>query len=141
MASSTVPAVKQALVDLLAARAALAKVQVSYGAPASPGRELIWVGDAAGDQTFAALGVNHRDEEYTIQVVFSVLREGQDIRAADDRCFDLAAELESLLRANSTLSVSNVLWTEIGEFTLEEYASDTARESRLTVNVAVRARI
>jgi len=145
VATSSIPAVKQALVDLLAARANLRNVQVTYGAPLpAPAKEYIWVGDVTGEQTAGALGGQVRDEEYTVQVNMSVVREGNNQRAADTRCFQLLAELEDLLRSNPSLGVAAVLKggeAELGEFNLEEFVSDTARESRLTAQVAVNARI
>lgn len=142
MASSTVPAVKRSLVTLLAARATLSQVQVSYGAPIrGTAREFIWVGDVEGGQSFASLGVNHRDEEYAVKVVISVVREGNDQQSAETRCFDLMAELEDELRDTPQLATAGVLWSEVGDFQLEQLASDQAVEARLTVDVRVRARI
>lgn len=136
MASSTVPALKRALRDRLAARPALHDVQVSYGGPVPAGAEYVWVGDVEGEQEYGAMGpVMH--EVYGVKVTFSVVREGSStVEDADTRCFALFAELEDELRDDETVN-GTVKNAHVGAFTLGEYVSPDAltRESRLTVTV------
>ena len=144
MATSTIAAVKAALVSLLAARPGLHDVQVSYGPPLpNPGRELVWIGEVEGEQQVAGLGNQASYENYGVKVIISVLREGGDAQSADERCFEIFAELENEVRQEvyPVFGVAGVNAATIGAFTLEELASDTARESRLTVAVNVETRI
>jgi hypothetical protein len=67
VATSTIPALKRQLRAALAARAGLAGVQVSYGAPFPlPEPEWLWVADVSGQQVAAALGQQRREETYTL---------------------------------------------------------------------------
>lgn len=122
MATSTVPTLKQNLVTQLQARGGLAGVQVSYGPPLpAPQREYIWVGDVDGTQTMATLAQGRHDE-YVVKVVFGVLKEGTDSKAADDRCFVLLAELEQQLRTDATVGGA-VSLAQLGNFKLSEFVA------------------
>jgi len=137
MATSTIPAVKAALVAGLEARPALNSVQVSYGPPLpNPSREMIWCGIATGQQDWQAM--NLKGEQYELEVIVSVIREGQDMQAADERCFAIYAELENMLRADRTVGGAVALASVAG-FELGEYVTDSQRESTLTVQVACEA--
>ena len=136
MATSSVPTAKANLTSQLQARANLAGVQVTNGPPLpSPQREFIWIGTAEGTQEFATFG-GQRHESYGLHVVISVLRQGEDVVAADTRCFALSAELEAQLRADPTLSGAVTL-AQFGEFRLAEYVGPdgSSRVSELTVTV------
>lgn len=141
MATSTIPAFKNALYTRLAARTGLAGVQVVYGWPAGAlQREHIILGGVDGSQEFRAIGAQHRFEEYTLTVYINVLREGVQQQTCDERCLALMAELEAELRSDPTVN-NTVLTAELGSFTLEPLANDQSREARLRVGVSVRARI
>lgn len=142
MAASTIPAFKAALATALRARANLATVQVSYGAPLpSPADEFIWLADVEGEQEAAALGAQRREEIYDLLTIVNVIRAGADQQAVTERAFALAAEIEDELRGDGTVG-GTVRFAEVaGPFRLEEMASDTHRGAQLTVTVAARARI
>jgi len=122
---STAPLMKAALLTALTARAGLSGVTVSYGAPTQGPREFIALSDISGTQEFAMLGKLRKDETYTLSVYCSVLREGNMQQTCTERCFELAAEIAQL----ST------------PFSLEEFASDQARQSILTLGVEATERI
>lgn len=139
--SSSVPAAKANLVTQLTARPGLSganRVQISNGPPIPMEREFIWVGTAEGSQEIATFGTTAglRHEEYGLQVVISVLREGTDIVAADTRCFALAAEVETQIRTDPTINGA-VTFAEFGDFKLGEFvtADEMGRGSELTVTV------
>lgn len=137
MATSSVPTAKANLAAQLAARAGLNGVQVTNGPPLpNPSREFIWVGAAEGSQEIATMS-GTRAEQYGINVIISVLREGTDIVAADTRCFALAAEVEQQLRSDPTIN-NAVTYSQFGEFRLGEYVAPDGmnRVSELTVTVA-----
>jgi len=125
----------------LAARAGLSGVTVSYGAPAQGPREFIALSDISGSQEFATLGHLRKDETYTLSVYCSVLREGNMQQACTERCFELAAELEDELRTNPTVTGTVRVAQLSTPFSLEEFASDQARQSILTLGVEATERI
>ena len=125
----------------LAARTGLSGVTISYGAPTQGPREFIALSDISGTQEFANLGHLRKDETYTLSVYCSVLREGNMQQACTERCFELAAELEDELRTNPTVT-STVRVAQLSTpFSLEEFASDQARQSILTLGVEATERI
>lgn len=141
MATSTIPAFKNALYTRLSARTGLAGVQVSYGWPSGAvQREHIVIGGVEGSQEFRAIGAQHRFEEYAVTVYINVLRQGVQTQTCDERCLALMAELEAELRSDPTVN-NTVLTAELGTFQLEPLANDESREARLRVGVNVRARI
>lgn len=144
MAVSTIPALKNALHDAIAADASIVadKVQVSYGAPLpNPARELVWLADVDGEQNAAALGRQRREETYTLTVYVDVLREGTDQQTCSERAFTIAGWIENILRADATQG-GVVRTAEIeGPLRLEEFAGDTSRGARVTLSVYCTARI
>lgn len=140
---STVPTFKAALLTILQARPGLSGVTVSYGAPVlgSGAREFVALGDVDGSQEFAALGHLQKDETFTMTVYCSCIREGQQQQQCTERAFALAAEVEDALRddpeVNATVRVAEVA----SPFSLEEFASDQARQSIVTLGVQGTARI
>lgn len=138
---STAPAMKAALYTALAARAGLSGVTISYGAPLQAPREFIALADIDGSQEFAQLGALKKNETYTLTVYCSVLREGNQQQACTERCFELAAELEDELRTNPTMSGTVRVAELATPFTLEEFASDQARQSVLTLGITANERI
>lgn len=141
MATSTIPAFKNALVTRLAARTGLDGVQVTYGWPVGAvKREHIMVGGADGTQEYRTIGAQHRFEEYVVQVYVNVIREGVQQQTCDERCLALLAEIENELRSDPTVG-NTVMTAEVGSFNLESLANDQTREARLRVGIQVKARI
>lgn len=145
---STVPALKAALYDALAARPALAGVQITYGAPLpDPKREFVWLQDVEGEQEASALGHLLRREAMTMTVIVNVMREDRNQQAATERAFAIAAEIEALLRENPALTgyytgAGQILAAQVtGPLTLEEQANDQRRAAQLTVSVGWQARL
>lgn len=141
MSSSTAPAFKAALLTALAARAGLSGVTISYGAPLSAPREFIALGDISGEQEFAALGALKKNETYTLEVFCSVLREGNQQQACTERCFELAEEIENELRGNVTMTGTVRVAQLRSPFSLEEFGSDQARQSILSLGIEATERI
>ena len=141
MATTTITAMRAALVTLLQARGGLSGVQIGYGMP--PGalqREHILMGLVEATQEYRALGTARKFEDYTVTVHISVMREGTDQQATDERALVLLAEVEAALRADPTVS-GTVLTAEVGRYRLEPLASESTREARITLDVITRARI
>lgn len=118
MTGSSLPSVKQALVDVLTARAGLLGIPVTTDPPTSGtalqtttgAYEGVWVGDAV-----AELSPPHQgtpvvlDERYTLDVVVQVLKagEGADTQlAADTRAAALLGEVIGALCADPELDIA-----------------------------------
>lgn len=138
---STAPAFKAALLTALGARAGLAGVTISYGAPLSAPREFIALADISGEQEFATLGALRKNETYTLEIYCSVLREGNQQQACTERCFELAAEIEDELRTNPTMSGTVRVAQVRSPFSVEEFGSDQARQSILSLGIEATERI
>ena len=117
-------------------------VRVNYGPPLpDPGRESINILGVEGEQSWASLGKLAKDEEYTISVLVIVIREGQQTKDAVERAYEIAAEVEHILRDDPTLGDSCRVASLASPFDLEVGASDTTRSALLTIGVSVEARI
>jgi hypothetical protein len=138
---STAPAFKAAMLTALQARTGLSGVTLSYGAPLQAPREFIALGDISGSQEFAALGALRKDETYVLDIFVSVLREGNQQQTCTERCFALAAEIEDELRTNVTMTNTVRVAELLSPFQLEEFASDQARQSILTLGIQATERI
>lgn len=146
MASSTAPAVKAALVALLAD--ALGGVAVAYGPPPPgvlAGREFVWVGAITHTQAAAALGRRRRSDEYEIEVVC-------DVRGADrvdhqeltERAYELAAAVEDTVRdwEPQTVVEGAILVEVVAMVLAEGFVGESAnRASRATLTLRTTTRI
>lgn len=142
MATSTIPTLKANLQAQLQARGGLSGVRVTYGPPLpDPGREYIWLGDVNGEQEYATFNApNKMHEAYTLQVIVSVVKEGTDSKAADDRCFVLFGEVESQLRTDPTVNGA-VTEAHVGPFRLTEFVAPDGmnRTAQLIVDINCQA--
>jgi limonene-1,2-epoxide hydrolase len=142
MAVSTQPKLKGNLRDALALRPAIkGEVQVSWGFPKSPEKEFILLGDIRDDgQESAAMGMQRRDERYTLEVIVKVEKNGTDQEATTLRAYALAGEVENTLRADATVG-NAVLMARVTGVGLVEFDGDQVRIAVLTVLVGCKARI
>lgn len=103
--TSTVPAVRAALVSLVGA--GLAGVSVTYGRPMDKvlPREAVWVGDVTVDQRVPVMtaGRKRREESYRVEVTVSVLNARGTLQTADERCFTLVDAIENVVADDPTL--------------------------------------
>lgn len=146
---STIPTLKanlKAALDTLAATNgnALYQVAIGYGATihGNP-REWIWIGDVVGDQAFAALGAQRREESYELTCIAFCAQEGDNQQAVSERAFAMAAAVETWLRANPTVNSAVRVAGFGGHIALEERASDDGkrRGALVTFTVTCHARI
>jgi hypothetical protein len=76
-----------------------AGVQVSYGPPgAGVQQESVWLGRVAMTEEVSQLGENMRRENYTIDVVILVTRDGSDAQTVERRASAIRSALELGLR-------------------------------------------
>ena len=117
-------------------------VRINYGpALPDPGRESINLLGVEGEQVWASLGKLSKDEVYTITVLIIVIREGQQTKAAVERAYAIAEQVEDVLRDDVTLENTCRVAALDTPFDLEMGASDTTRSALLTLGVRVEARI
>lgn len=143
MASSTVPAAKAALLALLQARPGLQGVQVEW---AHPGRniedESLFFGTTQVPEEPATLGPNRkRNENFTLELVVSVLERGDEAQATEERAWALVAEIENAVRGNDTLGLSQIIKAEIVHKAERNYAGAPERVAEIVVQVKCQARI
>lgn len=101
MASQSIRAlVKARLVELIAS--AVGDIQVSYGFPAEPADEFIYVGRTFGTVTMRDMkaGRKARDDTFTVEIVYQAERPGQTAQQADERIIALHALVDDAI-ANS----------------------------------------
>lgn len=143
MATSTIPAVKQALQTLLSARPGMSGAKITWAVPNTDiPRDWISLDDVTGRQAPARLGRQARDEEYTLQITVTVVRPAVDTPASvADRCFDLVGEIENQLRTTVDLGLPDVVHTYVTRTDLTERNDGEQREARALVDIFVKARI
>lgn len=142
MATSTVPATLTALRRLLVeADWPLRIPSVSLGLPRQVEREMVIVGDVAGDQEWASIGAGRRDEEYSVDLYVVVLWPGYDSLESMTRAWDLWAVVEDLVRANPGAGGPGVMWSEVKRPTGTTSVDDEGYAYQISSGVRVRARI
>jgi hypothetical protein len=147
MSTSTIPALKAALVTRLDADAGLDGVQVSYGipAPAGPDREWVWVAGARGVQVTAAMGQRRREETWTQDIVVSVVKPVREPQQTiTERAFAIAGVIEDSLRTWSSAPPyfgGIVRHALVVATDLEEFVSNEEREARITIRLDCAQRI
>lgn len=106
MASSSIPACKAAIVQILAARqatpdSALIDVDIARAMPTKDedmGRDAVYVGDATNEEDWNQLGASRRGENYWISLIVYVEDWGDDPVTAETRLFNVWAEVTEALR-------------------------------------------
>jgi hypothetical protein len=119
--TSTVPAVKAALVTLLTSAINDSDVYVSQGRPQDDlaQRKVVVVGSVSYSSEIANVKSSRkqRDERYSIEVVFLVYdAAGGTAAEAETAVWTLVAELEDLLADDTTLGgVNGLAWAVLGK--------------------------
>jgi hypothetical protein len=158
MATSRIPALKEALRDrlqaLTGASQPLEGVQVTYGPPAAeePARELVMLlntrpvdptGGRPGGQSSAAMGFQRREERFVLEVDVRVLKpETQEI--VTERAFAIAAAIEDSVRSWGTTNPAFggvVRWALVTSVWHEEGVRTSEREAVVHVDIACAERI
>jgi hypothetical protein len=102
MAASTVPACKQAILDLLKARPALNEVAITWGAPTETedlAEEMVFFDDPVVRRpNWGPLGAGNIDEEYVLTLKVRNHFPDDDQAAAETRAWELVYEIEQSLR-------------------------------------------
>jgi hypothetical protein len=155
MATSAVPNAVDALVDILTLAAASEAIRVSDGPPTvdvSLG-DLLFVGWSPDSdivveqqQDFANAGARRRDETFTV-TCYAESRSGSlDMRARRRRVYDIAALIETALRATDAAPLAptlngTVLWAQLTTGSLRQIQTPDACTAGLTITIACHARL
>lgn len=152
MATSVIPAVIDALVDL--ARDVLTDVSVydGFGLSEDPGDFLmIGVGDpdsstldkaASSAQGWTYANTTTRDEEGDVTCAALSWNGDADQKTARDSVFAITAALEDALRANPSLGLDNLLWTGYGPTSdLDQNQDGSGAMALLVFTIHFKARI
>lgn len=100
MASTSAPAVKAALLALIKT-GGLTGVQITYAHPGGVvQQEYVFFHKTTERETAAALGYRRRDEDYVIELIVGVARDGDNAQTGEERCWAIVAVIENLVRAN-----------------------------------------
>jgi hypothetical protein len=143
MNTSTVPAVKAALVSRLDARAGLDGVSVTYSQPSEMPQEAIYLDRVRGVHAVSGTtgGRVPRDEQYTIDLIIHCFVSGVTPPEAEDRAFDLLAEVENELADTPRLGLSIIDWAEIRGYELDTTQYTDGVLARFKVGVEVFAQL
>lgn len=155
MATSSIPAAVAALVSACQAAPALSGVKIFDG-PRVTDNDLVnpdrlYVGDSVdaepavvGEQDFAQLGGQTRDETFSIVLTAEAWKGDPDMAARRSRAFAMMAAVENLLRppAGDMTLAGTVLWAHVaGGIAVDQTQSDRGSVCSVTFRVACRARI
>lgn len=144
MAFTNAPAAKQALLNVITARTALASVQVSYGHPGDriDPHESVFVDEVVVQQDWETMGGSsrRRKEDFTIEVVVVVGREGQAQQVAEARAWVLVEEVEQAVRADLTLQ-GTVMFAGLTDATQTNFAGPQGWVSQVVCKVTCRAQV
>jgi hypothetical protein len=154
MASTSVlPAVKARLVELLADAAELTDVDVSWGFPKDPKREVVYFGKTTGTVSPAGMvsARRHRNEDLDLLLVIDTAVPGSTPEAAERRAFELYAVVEDLIANDPALhpglpqrtegGVDGVLSAQITTFTAGPDPEIEGYSGLLVATIAVSARL
>lgn len=142
--TSTVPAVKARLIELVAA--ALPGKQVTYSHPGDSQRdEGVYLGDVRGTRGYAAMraGRKPRQEEYQVDLYCVAIRAGATAEKAETEAFALSATVENALAEDPTLGGLLVeAWAGEADFTsLTFIAGNEGWGCEVKLSVAISARL
>ena len=142
--TSTVPAVKAALVSRLDVRVGLDAVSVTY---AHPGDELphesIYLDRVVGVHNVVVTtgGRVPRDEQYTIDLIIHCFVSGATLPASEDRAFAILAEVENELANTPRLGLSIIDWAEARGYELDTTRYTDGALARIKLGVEVFAQL
>jgi hypothetical protein len=142
VATSTVPATLAALTELLVEQDfPTRQPSVTLGLPRQPEREMVIIGNVSGDQQWASIGTQRRDESYTVDLYTVVLWPGYTALEAMQRAWEMFGVVETAIRDNVQVGGTGVLWNEIATPTGDLSVEDEGYAYQVTSALRVRARI
>ncbi|MDP2712307.1 MAG: hypothetical protein Q8O56_13905 [Solirubrobacteraceae bacterium] len=142
-ATTTVPAVKAALYDLLKARPGLAGVQVEWARPSHDAMqpEAVWFEGTKTKQRAQAMGHQRRDETYILELTVSIVLDGDEARACEYRMWQVVADIEACVRENPRPIPAPLFDVQFDGADQQPAQAPGQRLSEATVRIAARSRI
>ena len=119
-------------------------VQVAYGFPgeANLGVEAIFLGAIQNDNDWASIGDGGREENYTIQLVINVMRNGWTQQRCTERASELLKVCDNALTSSSTVQLLPPPARTLVAFgRLTDRPGDAAREAEIVAGLRVFARL
>lgn len=146
MATSTIPAAIDGLIDIIAAESSLAGIAIIDGQPTTelpPDYIAIGFADEAGEaivgrQDPATLGNLRRSEVYTIACEISAWTGSTVMKTVRDRAFYILAGVENAVRADGTLHGS-VIFGDFGEIQVAQV--QTAQGAVVVIRFTIAVKI
>jgi hypothetical protein len=142
--ASTVPAVKAALKNAIAARALIVtdKVAVEWSEPVDEadykdGLEIIYLGNVEQTEQWPGLGAR-RDEEFRVGVTVRVYQYGDDEQATEARAWALRDEVVQAVATDATLKGLLNLGAEVERTEQRNLPADKAWVAELSLTVRCR---
>lgn len=140
-AVSTAPAVKAAVLALLAADATFTNVQLTYGFPRNVEREHVSLADVDYEtDDWASMGQLRKDETYVIKSFVSVQSPGGTQKEATERAYALAGAVETVLSTRANVTTAGVHWITVRLRAVNEIPYDEGYQAILEMDLAVKAR-
>ena len=142
--TSRISATKGALVSLVTTAINDANVTVKWGRPPNVIVQGVnaYVGDVRGRSPLSNIkaGRKYRDEEFSVNVVFTAILGDATTQTIEDRLLGYYASLENVIADDPTLGVG-LKFAQVGDYTLETDNESGSPESTLTVSVECEARL
>lgn len=140
MATTTIPAVKAALYDLLKAELS---VRVEWARPSEDALPLesVFFAGVKSTQAAEAMGNQRRDETYTFELVVAVHRDGDDPRACELRMWEIVSAIEAVVRANPRPIPAPLFDVQYAGVEQQPHQAEGQRISDAVIRIAARARI
>jgi len=142
---SSYPIVAAALREQLAAR--LSDIVVARGAPLNhiTGKEAIMIGNIEdGVHEFATMrpGRKTRNERYLLLINIRAKRDGIEPTAAEERAFELLAEVEDLISEDPGIGLGDpTIRIHMQEFEMDSYTEDPGWACMIVAKLLVEARL
>ena len=143
-APPTAAQAKRAMLDLFIAQA-VGDLTCSWAGPTKEEEvrdNLLWFGEVEQNEEWAnSLGAQRRQEDYTVEVIANVYREGTDPEACETTAWDVRSEIATALRNANDLDGLLSEWAEVQTTSMTTYPVEGGWESRATIRVHCRSRI
>ena len=134
-------AAKAALRDLIKARPELAGYQITWGYPTrTPERRWIFVGEVHWEEN-QWINNRTREEVFTISTVINCQLSGGTSEEVELELQRMAEGIEDALKANPTLGIQGIVYSDFAPNKLTSFPSDQAYEGQLEAVLRVKARL
>ena len=143
MATTTIPAVKTAILALLQAASGLEGIQVEWGRPSKDAmrQESVWFDGTTSTQRAEAIGNQRRDETYIIELVVSVALDGDEAQACELRMWAIVAAIETVIRQHPKPIPAPLFDVQFAGADHRPMQAEGQRISEALVRLAARSRI